>query len=116
MKPLFQVIHQINTQDLQHICLQILIHGKINSENVKIKSDSTGSGREIDFVLNDSTTHRYYFKNHKLYYIVLDSEENIEKYITLCENLDDCKFNYNDKKLKSVITIQNLPYTNVFNI
>jgi len=58
----------------------------------------------------------YCFENNKLYYKVLDSEENIEKYITLCENLDNCEFSYNDNKLTSKMIIQNLPYTNVFNI
>ena len=70
----------------------------------------------MDFILSDNTTHKYYFEKNKLYYIVLDSDGNTEKYITLCKELENCEFSYNDNKLKSVITIQDLPYTNVFNI
>ncbi len=85
---------------------------KIDKDNMEVNSI------KIDFGLTDSTTHKYLYEQGKLFYIVLDKDGNLNKKITLCDELDSCNFVHNatSGKLTVSLTINGITYNNNFNI
>ena len=53
-----------------------------------------------------------------IFFIIKDKDENEIKYITLCENLDNCVFQFEDEKsiVKTKIKIDEILYNNNFKI
>ena len=96
-----------------------LIHGKIT----RVEPNQIVDGQEVKFIFKDESIHRYVFNDNdgKVFFIV--KEKNVAeetKYITLCEGIDECKFNYNSGEnnniLKTSISINDLIYNNNFKI
>ena len=57
------------------------------------------------------------YENNNIYFIVTENQTGEEKkYITLCENLDSCNFEYENKKLETSIKINDITYHNNFSI
>lgn len=72
--------------------------------------------KEIVLNLKDGSKHKYLYENKKLFFILLENENDEKKHITLCENIDNCIFSYTENKLKTTITIGEITYNNNFNI
>lgn len=88
----------------------ILIRGKIKDTQVE-----TSEEVKILFTLKDDSKHQYLYKDNKIFFII--TEQGVDKkYITLCENIDNCNFSYNENKLKTIITIGEITYNNNYNI
>lgn len=53
-----------------------------------------------------------------IFFIIKDKDENEKKYITLCENLDSCVFQFEDENniVKTKIKIDEILYNNNFKI
>ena len=90
----------------------ILILGKINKESPETKIENN----KINLVLNDQSVHQYLYKDNNIYYIISNALGTIEKYITLCKDVEACEFKNEDGKLKTSITIGGIPYNNIFSL
>ena len=71
--------------------------------------------KQINFILNDESKHKYLYKNNSIFFIIQENTEEV-KYITLCENLDSCDFTYENNQLKTSIKIGDITYRNNFNL
>ena len=91
----------------------MLIRGKI--ESIEVLENQTN---EIKFTMKDNSTHRFLFQDGNIFFIVNENGKDI-KYITLCENIDDCNFNMeeeNGNTFSTIIMIKELTYQNNFKI
>ena len=94
----------------------MLIHGKVTTTEVTQGTDLEGKNfKQIVFVLNDESQHKYLYKNNSLFFIIQENEEEV-KYITICENIDDCSFTYENNRLTTAIEIGDITYRNNFNL
>lgn len=71
--------------------------------------------KQINFILNDESEHKYLYKNNSIFFIIQENAEEV-KYITLCENLDSCDFTYENNQLKTSIKIGDITYRNNFSL
>ena len=88
----------------------ILIHGKV--ESIRLEQQD----KEIVLIMKDESQHRYLYENKKIFFILLENGNDEKKYITICQNIDNCIFSYTENKLKTTITIGEITYNNNFNI
>ena len=93
----------------------ILIHGKIDSVELQ------DNNNKIVVNFNDNSKHYYLYDNveKKIFFIIpgkdlVEGEE--EKYITLCDGINNCEFSYANNRLVTKIYIEDRIYTNNFNI
>ncbi len=93
----------------------ILIHGKIDSVELQ------NNNNKIVVNFNDNSKHYYLYDNveKKIFFIIpgedlVEGEE--EKYITLCDGINNCEFSYANNRLVTKIYIEDRIYTNNFNI
>lgn len=83
----------------------------------KIKSVVADTeGKYIDISFTDNTKHQYLYEEEKVYFILTDTLGNIEKYITLCNEIEDCEFLYEDNKIKTRVQIKEIIYNNSFSV
>ncbi len=88
----------------------ILVHGKIESIELEYGQENS----EVVLALTDGTQHRYLYEDNKLFFIVLENGNEEKKFITLCENIDNCTFSYRENRLYTSITIGEITYNNIF--
>ena len=92
------------------------IHGKVLSTSLE------EDDKQIVFVLNDGTKHKYLYQNNKIFFIIQEpntsepTEYETLKYITLCEELDTCTFLYENNKLTTTVKIGEFVYKDNFSI
>ena len=76
--------------------------------------------KEIIFTLNDESTHDYMYdeNSNSIFFIVKEEDGTEKKYITLCENLDNCNFQFEEENniVKTNIKIDEILYNNNFKI
>lgn len=111
-KNLDDVVISSDTSE-QYTRLTTYITNDINSINFK-EINIKENYLNISFV--DGSVHHYIYKNNDIYFISYN-KENIDKEITLCNNVTDFKFEYTvDNQLKISITIDGLIFNNNYSI
>ena len=86
----------------------ILILGKINKANSNVEPN------QINFALDNNSKHQYIYQNNNIYFVVLDSSNEIEKYITLAKDIEQCAFRIEENKVFTSIKISGITYNNSF--
>ena len=70
----------------------------------------------LKITLLDETEHQYLYNNEKIYYVEINNKGNIQKKVTLCNNIKYTRFSYEENKLKTIITIGEITYNNNYTI
>jgi len=83
----------------------------INYKSINIRGDY------IDITFLDNSSHQYVFNNNKIYYISYKDRE-IDKELTLCNQVTDYSLAIDEEKskLKISITIDGITYNNNYSI
>lgn len=111
-KNLDEVVILSDTSE-QYTRLTTYITNDVNSLNFK-KIDIKENCLNISFV--DGSIHNYIYKNNAIYFISY-KQENIDKEITLCDNVTGVSFEYTtENKLKISITIDGIIFNSNYSI
>jgi len=83
----------------------------VNFKSIDVKENY------ISITFMDDSTHKYVYVKNTIYYIALESGR-VEKNITLCEDIKNYSFQYDqdNKKLKISITINGITYNNNYSV
>ncbi len=76
------------------------------------------SSTDVALEFNDKKIHEYIFENGTLYYIIIDTQNynEKEKQISLCKDIDNCTFSYQNNKLTIDFKMGKIQHKNIFNI
>ena len=84
--------------------------------NIIIEESDFSNENTIELKLESEDTHVYLFENGKLYYKILDENDNITKNLILCPNINSCTFEYENNVLSVQMTIGSKIYKDKFSL
>ena len=87
----------------------------VNSKNITYVNTDT-EGKYINIYFQNSEIHQYIFDTNKIYYISLNSSGEENTKIELCNEIEDCSFEYTNSKIKTKITINSITYNDSFSV
>ena len=93
-----------------------------NSNLISVELQEGDSDEDYPYVIqmlfSDGHINQYIYNKKSIYFLRADKENNIEKTIEICKNLnEDCEFAYNESKLSFTINfLDNSKYSNIYTI
>ena len=94
----------------QYLTLTQYLTDDLNSINLSM---ALPEANKLIILFKDNSFHEYLFENNNIYLITGDTY-NINKQLTICNEIDNCSFTYisENKYLKVSVTIKDITYNN----